>query len=629
MESTRSNQIPGGARPAVRPQSWQQADCRCAAADASLVRPGRGGWQRGDAHRSAPPGGPRSALRKTGGRGVGVTASAGLLGGSIAARARLKPLLQPVAQGALAVLQLRQGAALCLLLTCWMTMPAAEQPDGDSPPGPGEPETMAAPGPRKQLSLSLEQAILLAVQKNLDVRIARITPEILGDGVEQARSAFDPVISGALGGGKSRTQNATQLAGAAVSDSDVLNTGVSSRRRLGSGAVVQADAEAARQGTNSFFSSFESISSGNVGVSVLQPLLRGRGLGVNLAAIRIAGNARDISIHDFKRTAERIAAASEKVYWALAFARENFRVQGLTLRQAQQLEQLVEERVRLGLLTRNDLTQAKAGVASREETVILAEQAIRDTEDALKSLTDMLSDESLWETEIVPRSRAPLTPAVVDAAQCLEQAFANRPEYLGMKLDLANRDISLVLAENAQYPQLDLSAAFSINGVTGSFGNTIDSLVSTDFYEWNVGVSLELPLGLRSARSTLKRRRAEKAQALLRFKKLEQDLLREIRIAARQVTTAQKRIRTTEVARSLQKDKLESEQERLKEGKSTAQEVLDFQVDLALAEVNYLRSVLDYRKSLVDLELAKGTLLESRSFEVTGNVITSLRSDGP
>ena len=314
---------------------------------------------------------------------------------------------------------------------------------------------------------------------------------------------------------------------------------------------------------------------------------------------------------------------------ALAFARENFRVQGLTLRQAQQLEQLVEERVRLGLLTRNDLTQAKAGVASREETVILAEQAIRDTEDALKSLTDMLSDESLWETEIVPRSRAPLTPAVVDAAQCLEQAFANRPEYLGMKLDLANRDISLVLAENAQYPQLDLSAAFSINGVTGSFGNTIDSLVSTDFYEWNVGVSLELPLGLRSARSTLKRRRAEKAQALLRFKKLEQDLLREIRIAARQVTTAQKRIRTTEVARSLQKDKLESEQERLKEGKSTAQEVLDFQVDLALAEVNYLRSVLDYRKSLVDLELAKGTLLESRSFEVTGNVITSLRSDGP
>ena len=488
---------------------------------------------------------------------------------------------------------------------------------------------MASPGPRKQLSLSLEQAILLAVQKNLDVRIARITPEILGDGVEQARSAFDPVITGALGGGKSRTQNATQLAGAAVSDSDVLNTGVSSRRKLGSGAVIQADAEAARQGTNSLFSSYESISSGNVGVSVLQPLLRGRGLGVNLAAIRIAGNARDISIHDFKRTAERIAAASEKVYWALAFARENFRVQGLTLRQAQQLEQLVEERVRLGLLTRNDLTQAKAGVASREETVILAEQAIRDTEDALKSLTDMLSDESLWETEIVPRSRAPLTPAVVDVAQCLEQAFANRPEYLGMKLDLANRDISLVLAENARYPQLDLSAAFSINGVTGSFGNTIDSLVSTDFYEWNVGVSLELPLGLRAARSTLKRRRAEKAQALLRFKKLEQDLLREVRIAARQVTTTQKRIRTTEVTRSLQKDKLESEQERLKEGKSTAQEVLDFQVDLALAQVNYLRSVLDYRKSLVDLELAKGTLLESRSFEVTGNVITSLRSDGP
>ncbi|MDP6360468.1 MAG: TolC family protein, partial [Planctomycetota bacterium] len=200
-------------------------------------------------------------------------------------------------------------------------------------------------------------------------------------------------------------------------------------------------------------------------------------------------------------------------------------------------------------------------------------------------------------------------------------AFRNRPEYQAARLDLDSRNLALVVARNARYPKLDLQGTFALNGLTGSYGNTVDSLVSTDFYEWNVGLTLELPRGFRSARSTYRRRQNEKAQTLLRMKQLEQQILREVRLSTRQVRATQKRIQTTEAARDLQREKLAGEEDRLKDGQSTPQEVLDFQVDFAVAELNHERSKLDYQKAIVDLEVAQGTLLETRLIETVDNQI--------
>ena len=153
-----------------------------------------------------------------------------------------------------------------------------------------------------------------------------------------------------------------------------------------------------------------------------------------------------------------------------------------------------------------------------------------------------------------------------------------------------------------------------------------------------VGASLCLAVGLAQAKvnvpsgitwtnrtidlnGSIARPMVQKAQTLLRMKQLEQQILREVRLSTRQVRATQKRIQTTEAARDLQKEKLAGEEDRLKDGQSTPQEVLDFQVDFAVAELNNERSKLDYQKAIVDLEVAQGTLLETRLIEIVDNQI--------
>ena len=462
------------------------------------------------------------------------------------------------------------------------------------------------------MKISLREALLLAMHKNLRIRAAQLTPQILEDDVQQERSKFDTVLSTDVDGARARAQTASQLAGAAMSKTDTVDFGVSATRKLLTGTEVTTEWQNTREGSNSIYAALDPAYTSNLGVSLTQPLLKGRGRGPNEGAIRIAENARQVSLFEYRRVALNTCALTEKLYWDLAFALENLGVQQFSLRQAQQLLRDNQRKAEAGAATQNDVIQAEAEVAEREEAIILAERQILTVEDRLKTVTNLIENQDLWDQRLLPVSEPGTAPPSLDPVKAVEQAFAFRPDYLAARTALESRQIAVVVARNGRYPELDLTASFSLNGVRGNFGNAVDSVASTEFYNWGVGLSMELPFGLRSGRSLLKRRRLEKAQALLRFKDLGNQVVAEVRDAWRNVETAQKMIRTAEVSQRLQEAKLSSGQELFRVGRSTTNVILEFQLDLVRAKSNYLRAVLELRKALVDLERAKGTLLRSR-----------------
>ena len=95
----------------------------------------------------------------------------------------------------------------------------------------------------------------------------------------------------------------------------------------------------------------------------------------------------------------------------------------------------------------------------------------------------------------------------------------------------------------------------------------------------------------------------------------EQNIRVEIRRAARSVESGTKRVAAARASVTLQRKKLEAEQRKFENGMSTSFNVLEFQEDLATAELSAVRAVLDYAKALVALERAKGVLLESRGLK--------------
>ncbi|MCZ6700164.1 MAG: TolC family protein, partial [bacterium] len=116
----------------------------------------------------------------------------------------------------------------------------------------------------------------------------------------------------------------------------------------------------------------------------------------------------------------------------------------------------------------------------------------------------------------------------------------------------------------------------------------------------------------------------------LRLKNLEQailvqvpDVVREIepdrvgvREGVRQIETDIKRVRATRAARVLAERKLDAEEKKLEVGISTNFQVLEFQEDLAVAESNETKAIIDYNKSLINLERAKGTTLATNNISL-------------
>ena len=90
----------------------------------------------------------------------------------------------------------------------------------------------------------------------------------------------------------------------------------------------------------------------------------------------------------------------------------------------------------------------------------------------------------------------------------------------------------------------------------------------------------------------------------------------EVREAVRAIDTNMKRINATAVSRRLAEEKLSAEEKKFSVGMSTSFNVLEYQRDLIAAKVREISAIIDYNKSLVNLERVKGTILEKNNIEL-------------
>ena len=100
---------------------------------------------------------------------------------------------------------------------------------------------------------------------------------------------------------------------------------------------------------------------------------------------------------------------------------------------------------------------------------------------------------------------------------------------------------------------------------------------------WTVGVPIGYPLGTSTAQANLARARLQYEQAQTQLKNLELQIATQVRDAARNVQTNQKRVQSARASRELQEKKLEAEEKKFAAGMSTSFFVFQAQRDLAQA----------------------------------------------
>ncbi len=471
------------------------------------------------------------------------------------------------------------------------------------------------------MRLSLADCVELAFKNNLDVEIARLNPLIGEKDISVARARFDPLLKGLSEIRKDEIPlNSIFVTGTApatfTTRQRTFNGTISSLVPTGATISVEYDTigrirttELGRSRAFAFNPGFDTFFE----TKLTQPLLKGGGFFYNMSPIYIARNDKQKSIYAFRRILGDVANATQKAYWNLVKGIEGLKTAHKSLQRAEEFLRRNKLQVEAGLLAPIEIVAAEEEVAKRKEAIIIAENEVRDREDELKQLMNLLNletDPLLMDITIVPLDMPHFIPKKISLENSLQLAQERRPELFETRLALENAEITVKQKKNELLPKLDLEGGARYSGLGERWNDSQDSTYSYDFQGEYAKLTLEVPIGLRAERANYAKAKHLRRQAELELKKIEQEILVQVRAAVRQVHTNIESVEATRKTRELAQERLSAEEKKFSVGRSTNLEVLRAQEELTKAEVNEILAITNYQISLGELEASKGTILE-------------------
>ncbi len=193
--------------------------------------------------------------------------------------------------------------------------------------------------------------------------------------------------------------------------------------------------------------------------------------------------------------------------------------------------------------------------------------------------------------------------------EALQAALQNRWDYRRAQRELESRQIEKHFHENQKLPALDLVAGAGVSGLGADEAEARREAESGDYYSWNIGVELSMPLGNRTAQGNYLAAVREAETAQLRIEQIRKTIVLELRESLRAIALTREGIRATERTRVAMEKRLNAARERFRLGMTTSNDVLRFEEDYAQAASNEIRARTDYAKAWERYRKASGTTI--------------------
>lgn len=476
------------------------------------------------------------------------------------------------------------------------------------------------------VQIGLRAAVRKAIENNLDLRVAKLNPQISALQIEQAQAVFDSVLFADASFGELDTPQPPGvipgLSGDQQASTRSLTTGI--RKDLRTGGRITAQADVTRNQQNPSFFGVNRFYESNLSLQLEQPLLRGFGDDVATANIQLAGIANQADQAALTQSMIDLANAVEQTYWQLVAARSTLLVQTRLYDRTIAMRDKLEPRFGFDLLLA-DLNEVNARVDQRFADVLRARQNVRLLSDQLKRLINdpdlSVIDETLLEPSEAPADEA-ITFSLLDQ---VTTALQQRPEIETALLAIDDADVRRVVADNAQLPLLNLVASATSNGLdVNDGGDALGNTLDFDYIDYALGIQFERPWGNRAAESLFKQRTLERQRALENYRSQAQLVTLEVKDALRSVATNYRLIDTTRSQRRASALSLEVSSIQLEKGGRNEAETFTTRVDrvlarqdaLAQAELAEVQALSDYMIAVSQLRRATGTSLKQAGVEV-------------
>jgi outer membrane protein TolC len=472
------------------------------------------------------------------------------------------------------------------------------------------------------LHLTVDDAIRMALDHNPDLAATRLDPAIGDAGVAAAAASFRPTFNSSLQRNDQYLPAASLLTPVATRSDTVTSDAGLSQRLSRFGTNYSLGWSTIHTNSDSVLNTFNPLLQSGLAINVSQPLLRDLRIDAGrqqLSAGRLDRHVADVNVCEQEA---RTTAAVKDAYWHMlsAIAMVGARQSAVDL--AEELVRVNHRKVDTGTAPPLDLVAAEAEVASDREQLIVAETAVGDAEDRLRTIIFDPADASMWsspleltDTPLVEASRVNVDAAVATALQ--ERADLDRERSA---IEWAHLDVRY--AQNQRLPDVRLSAGYLASGVGGTqvlrsgvfpgtvqgtgatttLGTVLNQLLGGQYPTWTAGVTVSYPIGASTEDARYLVAKLELAQRQAHLKGTEAEVVRQVREAGRKIEMNARRIETARAARQWAAERLESERRRLEVGMSTNFLVIQAQRDFVQAKANEIAAVLDDDLALVDFE---------------------------
>lgn len=261
-----------------------------------------------------------------------------------------------------------------------------------------------------------------------------------------------------------------------------------------------------------------------VGVTVLQPLLRGAGTVGAASGIEAGRLFRSAAAHSVAQTAQQQVFLAMVAYFQLVAANQQLSLLEATRAGAQKLVEETKVLVASDQRPRSDLRQLEANLANRARAVTEAEN---ERVQAVYALGLSMGLDARQTLDFRPIDGFPRSSPVLDRDSAVRRAQQSRSDVQAARTVLAGAAADLKGAEYNTAPALDLGAslgyagALDQDGVDAFFASTARNVRGVNA---GVSLSLELPFSNTAANARRDVKRAQYEQARIAAADLDRSL---------------------------------------------------------------------------------------------------------
>ena len=301
-------------------------------------------------------------------------------------------------------------------------------------------------------------------------------------GIGSPITSFDPQLTGTLQLDKNNTESVSVFSPVPVVAQNTYTANFSYTQGFDWGTTLTAGFNNTHVTTNNPTSLLTPQLGSNFQVRVTQNLLQGFGFLPNTRFIRIAKNNREISDVAFRLQVIMTVDQIENMYWDLVYAYENVRVQQESLTYSQKALDDARRQAQVGTVPPIQVVSAQSTLATGQQNLIVAQNNLQLQMLLMKNaLSRSIEDPVLAEADVIPTStvQVPAEEPIIPIQDLINDALRHRAELVESRIDLNSRDINTKVVRNAMLPTLDAFAYYGGSGVGGNVNPLLPNCADT------------------------------------------------------------------------------------------------------------------------------------------------------